>query len=289
MKKKIKTFFFSFFFILIGVGLGYFFYTLCYPKAPSFFKEQSFATLEHKKEEKMHVVSLGDSLTEGVGDPTQSGGFVPILKKEIEFAFPQKKVYTKNFGKSGDTSVQILTRLKENKEQQKALQNATLITLTVGGNDLMKTAKKDILKDIQLNHFITPSETYQKNLIQLIKEIRSYSPKAPLYIVGIYNPFYLYFKDITALQQVVELWNNTTKKVTKKENRLFFIETDALLSKGSFKEETTKSEDTSDSTSTSSLENDLLYTEDHFHPNGRGYQKLAQALFTKMKETKKLW
>ncbi len=90
-------------------------------------------------------MALGDSLTEGVGDETQQGGFVPIVAADLQDRYHLANVVTTNYGIAGERSDQILKRVNKDKELRSDLKKADLITLTVGGND--------VLKVIQTNFF----------------------------------------------------------------------------------------------------------------------------------------
>ena len=83
-----------------------------------------------KEVENFYYVALGDSLTEGVGDTTNQGGFVPLVAQSLtnEEGY---QVDVKNFGVAGNTSNQILKRMKEKPEIAEALAQADLMTLTV--------------------------------------------------------------------------------------------------------------------------------------------------------------
>ena len=47
------------------------------PKAKPLLKQEKVATTAQKSKEVIHT-AIGDSLTEGIGDLTNSGGFVPL-------------------------------------------------------------------------------------------------------------------------------------------------------------------------------------------------------------------
>ena len=53
-------------------------------------------------------------------------------------------VTTKNFGKTGDRSDQIEKRVETSKNIQDFLKDADVITMTVGGNDLMIRTRKQL-------------------------------------------------------------------------------------------------------------------------------------------------
>ena len=67
------------------------------------------------KKQAFTYVAIGDSLTQGVGDTTNQGGFVPLLAQSLtnETDFEVKAI---NYGASGNTSSQILSRMQEKKE-----------------------------------------------------------------------------------------------------------------------------------------------------------------------------
>src|SRR5699024_3559851 len=57
-----------------------------------------------------HVVAIGDSLTQGVGDATNSGGYVGILDDVVNDDI-QTATFD-NFGHAGDRTDQLLKRMK---------------------------------------------------------------------------------------------------------------------------------------------------------------------------------
>ena len=101
------------------------------------------ADYQTRKVQQFSYVALGDSLTQGVGDTTNQGGFVPLVAQSLtnEEGY---EVAAQNFGVAGNTSNQILKRMKEQDEIADALSKADLMTLTVGGNDLRKVILDNI-------------------------------------------------------------------------------------------------------------------------------------------------
>lgn len=250
-------------------------------------------TKKETNKEVIHYVALGDSLTEGIGDATNAGGFVPLVAKDLQEKYQLNAVQTDNYGKNGDRSDQIIKRIKTSEEIQKSLASADLITLTVGGNDLMKVIKGDVFH-LTKDTFTKPLAAYKKQVEKLFAEIRQYNEKAPIYVLGIYNPFYLYFPEITEMQDIVSTWNAGTEEVVKDQSNAYFIPINDLLYKGSGGEVgIVSSGQPSGSTATSSEEknstNDALYEEDHFHPNNLGYQIMASAVRDKMEATHDKW
>lgn len=235
------------------------------------FKEKSTSSL--------HYVALGDSLTEGVGDTTSQGGFVPLLAQSLTNEYGYEVSY-ENYGVSGNTSSQILKRMKNDTAIGESLKTADFMTLTVGGNDLRK-AILDNIANLEVSTFDKPAQEYSQRLLQIIKKARENNPDLPIYLVGIYNPFYLNFPEMTEMQTIVDNWNQVSEDAVSDLDQVYFIPINDLLYKGIEGEE-----GISQSSTTS---NNLLYEEDSFHPNNTGYEIIKEAVMEKIRETKKNW
>lgn len=232
---------------------------------------------------RFHYVALGDSLTQGVGDSTGQGGFVPLLSQSLtnEYGY---ELTTDNYGVSGNTSQQILKRMKEDPEIGTSLKNAQLMTLTVGGNDLRKIILDNIL-ELEVDTFDQPQEDYSQRLEEIITLARKDNPDLPIYVLGIYNPFYINFPEMTEMQTIVDNWNQTTEETVSEIDRVYFVPINDLLYLGIDGQGGISEEDSSEVQET----NNLLYEEDHFHPNNTGYEIMKEAVMEKIRETKKEW
>ena len=274
MKNFIRTFAGLLLAILLILGL----FLLAFPKAGDRFRtEKKVSALSVKH---VSYAALGDSLTEGVGDATGQGGFVPLFAKEIENS-TGGSVSSQNFGKAGDTSTQIYNRMMKSKKITDGLKKANIITITIGGNDVLKVIRDNvtILSSMTEKDFVKPEELYQARVKKLLDKIREDNPQAQIYVLGIYNPFYLNFPDLTVMQNVIDSWNTATAGVVSQEKNTYFIPINNLLYKGSGDKQAVEAD-----SSTSAVANNLLYTEDHFHPNNIGYQIMADAVFASYKE-----
>lgn len=241
------------------------------------------------KNEKVTYVAIGDSLTQGVGDSSNQGGFVPVLSQALESDFDWQ-VTSRNYGIAGNTSNQILKRMQEKKNIQRDLKKAKVMTLTVGGNDVIHVIK-DNITNLNVDTFTKPAQAYQKRLGQIIELARKDNKTLPIYIVGIYNPFYLNFPEMTEMQTIVDNWNQSTEEVSKEYENVYFVPVNDLLYKGiDGKGGVTSSDDSSQSSKSSqdSL-NDALFEDDHFHPNNTGYQIMSDAILKRINQTKKEW
>lgn len=213
--------------------------TEVFEKTWSFFQANSF-----------HIVAIGDSLTQGVGDITDQGGYVGILERTINSE--RKLVQFENYGKRGNRSVQLLKRIEE-EEIQSSIKKADMILVTIGANDIMQVAKENIM-DLQLDDFIEQRDQYEQNLKEIITKIRELNEDTEVYLIGFYNPFERYFTDIKELDMIVHSYNGTTRYIANQHKMVTYIPTKDLFQHS----------------------DQNLLAEDNFHPNYLGYYKIAE-------------
>ncbi|MBO0958290.1 SGNH/GDSL hydrolase family protein [Neobacillus sp. MM2021_6] len=203
---------------------------------------------------KLTIVSAGDSLTQGVGDSTGQGGYLPYLKTMLEKEKGIQEVDFYNFGVKGNRTTQLLKRLKT-PEMKDVLQKTDLVILTIGGNDIMKVVK-DNISNLQISNFTKEKEAYQNHLTQIFEAIVQENPNASIVLVGLYNPFSTWFSDIKEMDQVVSEWNQVGQNVIANYQHSYFVKIEDVFLKAP---------------------EELLYT-DHFHPNDKGYELIAERL-----------
>lgn len=210
---------------------------------------------------KLTVVSVGDSLTKGVGDSTGNGGYLPYLKSMLEEEKGIQEVNFLNYGVKGNRTTQLIKRLQSS-ELKTAIQKADLVILTIGGNDIMKVVK-DNFYNLQVSDFVKEKENYKEHLTQIMEAIVQENPDASIVLVGLYNPFSKWFSDIKEMDQIVTEWNQAGQRVIANYTNAYFVSIEDLF--------LNKSED-------------LLY-KDNFHPNDKGYEMIAERLNQTMGES----
>ncbi|MBC1520589.1 SGNH/GDSL hydrolase family protein [Listeria aquatica] len=221
--------------------------------------------LDQKKEEEktpISLVAMGDSLTEGDGDEKKAGGYVGILDKSLTKHQEVRSVETSNHGVSGNRSDQLLKRLKTEPDFQKAVQKANVITMTIGGNDVMKVLQSKLL-DVKVSDFTKAEENFQKNLTEVFSLIRENNPNAPIFLVGVYNPYTTYFSQIKQFDEVITNWNSNSQAFIKQQKNAYFVPIAQLIENRDKKNR--------------DKPNPLL-SDDYFHPNHTGYEKIAHKL-----------
>src|SRR5699024_6527541 len=185
---------------------------------------------------KISLVGLGDSLTFGQQDPTNRGGYVYLIKQKLQQNY-DVKVTTHNYGKTGDRTDQIQARLENDPAMQKQVSEADIITMTVGGNDLMQILQNNfqLLFANKLSSIMPQREKqYQQKAKSLMQTVRHYNPAAPIFVISVYNPFYVYFPTVTALQKYTGQWVELTKKTVTAQPRVYFVNVNQRLSQGQY-------------------------------------------------------
>jgi lysophospholipase L1-like esterase len=204
----------------------------------------------------LKIVSIGDSLTKGVGDSTKSGGYVPYLENHLEGLDGINNAQFHNYGVKGNRTDQLFERLKKD-NVKKSIEDADMVMVTIGGNDVMKIFREN-LSHLSLEVFQEEKRLYQNRLNDIMKTIKSYNPDAGIVLVGLYNPFNTWFSDVDEVNQIIRNWNSASEQVLSSYDKTLFIKIDDLFI------------DSGDT---------LLY-EDYFHPNDEGYKLIADRMFT---------
>ncbi|WP_243459739.1 SGNH/GDSL hydrolase family protein [Metabacillus bambusae] len=139
--------------------------------------------------EKLNILSLGDSITFGYGleEPTKNAYPYLIANGASE---------VENISFPGWTSTELLAEITKEDSTSK-LQQADVITLYIGANDLMKAVGlKEILhsqqpvmltEEIQVQVGLA-TQALAENLTETITHIRT-NTNAPIFLYSLYNPF----------------------------------------------------------------------------------------------------
>lgn len=265
-------------------------------------------TAQAKSRDSVELVTVGDSLTEGIGDTKNMGGYEQRIAKKIEHV-DHRKVKTANFGKSGDRSDQILKRIQANPTAQKKIKRADVLIVTAGGNDLQQKLFKLIQTQKEPNIMPEIRHTkpqYQHKFEQLFAYLRAKNPHAPIFVYGNYNPLYVYLANRTDLNQAVHLYNGVNKDVALDDKNAYYVSIFKPLTYGQYQTASKKAklvreakESAQGSTDNKMVaaalnqpngeKNRYISPADHFHPNNQGYDIMTDELFKVMQKNKKVW
>ncbi|MGH9315565.1 MAG: GDSL-type esterase/lipase family protein, partial [Thermoanaerobaculia bacterium] len=131
------------------------------------------------------LLVLGDSLARGTGDESGKGYALDVL----QFLRKRGAADIANLAINGAESGEVRDLLgRENVRRLAA--SADLILLSVGGNDLSHTLPRgprsaaDTLGEIGRTR-----EGFAANLREIFHRLRDSNPRAPVYVLGLYDPF----------------------------------------------------------------------------------------------------
>lgn len=144
------------------------------------------------------LVVLGDSIAEGVGASKPENSYANILANELDFSL-------ENFAKSGDTTADLIEKLKKD-DVKKAISQADFIEISIGGNDFL--TKRDELLDLYNNRSLLSlaseiseiSSDVEKNMNKIAETITNINPNAKIVIQTLYTI------DIYKLRSTLELF-----------------------------------------------------------------------------------
>jgi len=220
------------------------------PKASNLIKKTDVVAKEKKKTGTLQIVSLGDSLTRGVGDK-EGIGYIGRMKEDLQKDYKQKVALT-NLAVSGAKMPDLLKQIESNGAQY-SIKQADVIVLTIGGNDLFPGWES--LGKIDLETYRPDTETFQNEAKKIIEEIRKLNTDSPIFWLGLYNPFED-VEDLKGSSNIVVDWNASLEKLALNDKNVYITPTfDLFQNRGK----------------------DLLYS-DHFHPNEVGYTYMAERL-----------
>ncbi|MHC2834381.1 lysophospholipase L1-like esterase [Bacillus sp. F9_6S_D1_P_5] len=220
------------------------------PEASNLIKKTDVVAKEKKKTGTLQIVSLGDSLTRGVGDK-EGIGYIGRMKEDLQKDYKQKVALT-NLAVSGAKMPDLLKQM-ESSGAQYSIKQADVIVLTIGGNDLFPGWES--LGKIDLETYRPDTETFQNEAKKIIEEIRKLNTDSPIFWLGLYNPFED-VEDLKGSSNIVVDWNASLEKLAVNDKNVYITPTfDLFQNRGK----------------------DLLYS-DHFHPNEVGYTYMADRL-----------
>ena len=137
---------------------------------------------------KVNFVSLGDSIATGTVTPFLSiCSYVTYLQKK--FREKGYKTDTYNLACDGDTTNDLLWKVSNLHRFRKIIEKANFITVSIGGNDLLKAASIPGFTSINIQKANYGIKSFMNNWPQIIDKIRSMNKEAEIVVLNIYNPY----------------------------------------------------------------------------------------------------
>lgn len=216
-----------------------------------------FPIAQALEEEPLNYIALGDSLTAGLGASEQQylrlGAFVPLLTTELRKENP---IHVENHGIPGMTSEELLLYLEQGPGVKAKLESAHLITITIGGNDLLQLLNQSS-EEPKPQEIKKTLEAFGETISKIIDTIRFSNAKAPIYIMDLYTPYDQQHPWHTLGKQAISMYNSALSSKLRNYKHVTLVSVyDAFMDKGS--------------THTHINEGDI-------HPNDAGYQLIFNA------------
>jgi lysophospholipase L1-like esterase len=202
------------------------------------------------RNESLLYVALGNSLTAGIG-----AGFSPgFVQRYHQFAkqMLNKRIYLQVIARPGATTEDIL-KMIQHPSIKRAIRQASIITLSAGGNDLIQAARVYFRTNEQrvLEEALHRCRENMANILKEIGQIKSdFDAPFIIRLVDLYNPL----PDLELADKWVRLFNQHLGSFT---NGQIAITNVYSAFKG---------------------KEDQFLSSDRLHPNPEGYQIIAEEL-----------
>ncbi|GAB6930044.1 SGNH/GDSL hydrolase family protein [Paenibacillus sp. JCM 10914] len=206
------------------------------------------------------VTVIGDSLARGTGDKTGSG----FVRRSIDQLHGKEGHTAKllaNLAINGLTTEGLLPKLEE-KGLQYALQEANVIMLSIGGNDLfqgsglMEGIMDEEGSELDPAKLMGALPQASERLQLILEKLRTINPNARIIYIGLYHPFADLEDLLIPGNIVVTAWNYAVMEIVSRDPNMTLVPTFDLFQHklGEY------------------------LSSDHFHPNGDGYQAIADRI-----------
>lgn len=194
------------------------------------------------------LLVLGDSLARGTGDESGKGYVFDVL----QFLRKRGAAEVANLAVNGAESREVRDLLHRENVRRLAA-SADWILLSVGGNDLSHAVPRGFTSPTQtLGEIGKTRDQFAANLREIFRRLRESNPNAPVYVLGLYDPFGEGDAPARAGASVILSWNTLLEETSLGYPGIFVVPTFDLFQRRA----------------------DRLAV-DRFHPNRKGYEAIA--------------
>ncbi|MFP3726447.1 GDSL-type esterase/lipase family protein [Priestia filamentosa] len=159
--------------------------------------------LAKSKKEKLVHVGLGDSVMKGYGADVGES-YVDVFSKELSSKI-DKEVVPVNRGINGHTSVQLREEVLAH-QYDEDLKNADIISLNIGGNDILKIVKSKGYSEA-FKEFSELRSSYKNNMKDILDYIHEQNPQATVVVFELYNPVKTTESYYSLAEKLLPKWN----------------------------------------------------------------------------------
>ncbi len=212
-------------------------------------------------------VAFGDSIAAGYGLDSPAEAYPSVMAQTLGFRL-------QNLAKNGQTSTEMKARIAGLSDAEKrAVAEARLITISIGGNDLIGEKNRQFVLTEALISVISGDytmsdemigiyETLKENLIDSIAMLRELNPDAVILLQTLYNPYltgnYTYhgYNIGTQLDFYIQEINRIYAEVLAESGGFLLVDVAEQMNGNP----------------------DYFYTTFDFHPTAAGHAKIAEIL-----------
>jgi lysophospholipase L1-like esterase len=208
----------------------------------------------HTHGDTARILVIGDSLARGTGDESGKGFAVDVLE-----AFRRRgKAEVTNLGVNGLESPEIRATV-ESANVRGLAADADLILISAGANDLSHAGSAGMRSPAEAADAVAAARSrYAENLRAILTTLRQANPSAPIGLLGLYDPFGGPQAETGPGRlgaSVILQWNAIAAETALSYPGVFVIPTFDLFQNHA----------------------DRL-SADHYHPNRKGYEEIAQRI-----------
>lgn len=182
-----------------------------------YYRTSSDSTINH--------LALGDSIIRGYHIPEEEN-LISQFSTQLG-AETGKQVVSQNEGIIGITSDR-LNRLVQNGVFDEAIKEADIITVNVGGNDILKLVKKSDIYSA-LKSFDSLQEGFSENLFEITTRIEELNPTATIIFLELYNPMPADHQFYSLADKLLPKWNLLIYEAAKETTSSIVVQTTNVI------------------------------------------------------------
>jgi lysophospholipase L1-like esterase len=205
----------------------------------------------------IHHLAIGDSIIRGWG-ASKNEDIVSQFSRKLEHQ-THKEIIFQNNGINGITSGELNKLVQEGKFDEE-IKNADIVTLNVGGNDILRVVKKT--KDFYsaVKTFEELQSHFSTNLEQIANRISTLNPEVTLVFLELYNPLSVDNKMYTIADKLLPTWNLNIYETANRYPSSVVIETTKVIN-------------------SKKLQN---ISQDGVHPSSAGYSAISEEMIDQL-------
>ncbi len=225
--------------------------------------EDTISIFEHYRnmnQEVIYHLALGDSVVRGYG-VNDNENLVSRFSHQLSL-LTGKNVDFSNAGINGSTSNELMS-LIEDGHFDAEIAKANIITINIGGNDVLKGAQQ-LNYSKALQGFDEVQSTFIKNLTGVSSKIKQINPNATVLFLELYNPMNPNDSLYPIADQLLPKWNINIYEIAQKHPGALVIETTEVING----------------------ENLQNLSIDGIHPNSNGHAAISDLMINQLKRVR---